>query len=121
MIKNQVIVGLDDSAASRAALRWAAAYAHTTGKDLRAVHVLDWPIGLNASALNRESGYAFQSRRSLSRTGEGYRASSTTPTLHPGRCSSSPKETSAISWCASAPWPTCSLWGPANQSEGTPI
>ena len=50
MIKNQVIVGLDDSAASRAAHRWAAAYAHTTGKDLRAVHVLDWPIGLNASA-----------------------------------------------------------------------
>jgi nucleotide-binding universal stress UspA family protein len=51
MIKNQVIVGLDDSAASRAAHRWAAAYAHATGKDLRAVHVLDWPIGLDASAL----------------------------------------------------------------------
>ena len=50
MIKNHVIVGLDDSAASRAAYRWAAAYAHTTGKDLRAVHVLDWPIGLSASA-----------------------------------------------------------------------
>jgi nucleotide-binding universal stress UspA family protein len=50
MIKNHVIVGLDDSIASRAAHRWAAAYAHTTGKDLRAVHVMDWPIGLNASA-----------------------------------------------------------------------
>ena len=50
MIKNQVIVGLDDSAASRAAHRWAAAYAQTTGKHLRAVHVLDWPIGLCASA-----------------------------------------------------------------------
>jgi hypothetical protein len=50
MIKNHVIVGLDDSAASRAAHRWAAAYAQTTGKHLRAVHVLDWPIGLCASA-----------------------------------------------------------------------
>jgi len=51
MIKNCVIVGLDDSAASRAAHRWAAAYAHATGKDLCAVHVLDWPIGLTASAV----------------------------------------------------------------------
>jgi len=51
MIKNCIIVGLDDSAASRAALRWAAAYAYATGKDLRAVHVLDWPIGLSASAV----------------------------------------------------------------------
>jgi nucleotide-binding universal stress UspA family protein len=51
MIKNCILVGLDDSAASRAAHRWAAAYAHTIGKDLRAVHVLDWPIGLNASAV----------------------------------------------------------------------
>ena len=51
MITNCIIVGLDDSAASRAAHRWAAAYAYATGKDLRAVHVLDWPIGLNASAV----------------------------------------------------------------------
>ena len=52
MITNCIIVGLDDSGASRAAHRWAAAYAHATDKDLRAVHVLDWPIGLNASAAN---------------------------------------------------------------------
>jgi nucleotide-binding universal stress UspA family protein len=52
MITNCIIVGLDDSAASRAAHRWAAEYAHATGKDLRAVHVLDWPIGLNASAVD---------------------------------------------------------------------
>jgi nucleotide-binding universal stress UspA family protein len=51
MITNCIILGLDDSTASRAAHRWAAAYAHATGKDLRAVHVLDWPIGLNASAV----------------------------------------------------------------------
>ena len=47
MITNCVIVGLDDSAASRAAHRWAATYAHATGKNLCAVHVLDWPIGLS--------------------------------------------------------------------------
>jgi nucleotide-binding universal stress UspA family protein len=46
-----IIVGLDDSAASRAAHRWAAEYARATGKDLCAVHVLDWPIGLNVSAI----------------------------------------------------------------------
>jgi nucleotide-binding universal stress UspA family protein len=51
MITNCIIVGLDNSPASRAAHRWAAAYAHATGKDLCAVHVLDWPIGLNASAV----------------------------------------------------------------------
>jgi len=46
-----VIIGLDDSPASRAAHRWAAAYTHATGKALRAVHVLDWPIGLNPSSV----------------------------------------------------------------------
>ena len=51
MITNCIIVGLDDSAASRAAHQWAAEYAYAVGKDLCAVHVLDWPIGLNASAV----------------------------------------------------------------------
>jgi len=51
MISPSIVVGLDDSAASRAAHRWAAAYAQATGKCLRAVHVLEWPIGLNESAL----------------------------------------------------------------------
>lgn len=51
MITNCVIVGLDDSAASRAAYQWAAAYARATGSDLSAVHVLDWPVGLTASAV----------------------------------------------------------------------
>ena len=50
MISNCIIVGLDDSAASRAAHRWAAEHAYAVGKDLCAVHVLDWPIGLTASA-----------------------------------------------------------------------
>ena len=47
---NCVIVGLDDSAASRAALQWAAVYADATSTDLCAVHILDWPIGLTAAA-----------------------------------------------------------------------
>ena len=51
MIRNSIVVGLDDSAPSRTAHRWAAAYAHATGTDLCAVHVLDWPIGLSPSAI----------------------------------------------------------------------
>src|SRR5829696_8622632 len=51
MIRNRIVIGLDDSTASRAAHRWGAAYAHATGTDLCAVHVLDWPIGLSALAL----------------------------------------------------------------------
>jgi len=47
---NCVIVGLDDSAASRAALQWAAVYADATSTDLCAVHILDWPIGLTETA-----------------------------------------------------------------------
>jgi len=51
MMTDRIVVGLDDSAASRAAHRWAARYAHATGKHLLAVHVLEWPIGLVSSAV----------------------------------------------------------------------
>jgi nucleotide-binding universal stress UspA family protein len=51
MITDRIVLGLDDSAASHAAHRWAAAYAHATGTQLCAVHVLDWPVGLSASAI----------------------------------------------------------------------
>jgi nucleotide-binding universal stress UspA family protein len=50
MTGREIILGLDDSPASLAALRWTALYAHATGTVLRAVHVLDWPIGLTTSA-----------------------------------------------------------------------
>jgi nucleotide-binding universal stress UspA family protein len=50
MAGREIILGLEDSPASLAALRWTARYAHATGAVLRAVHVLDWPIGLTASA-----------------------------------------------------------------------
>jgi nucleotide-binding universal stress UspA family protein len=46
----EIVLGLEDSPATLAALRWTARYAHATGAVLRAVHVLDWPIGLTASA-----------------------------------------------------------------------
>ena len=46
-----IVVGIDDSASSIAAHRWAAQHARTTGSVLRAVHVLTWPVGLAASAV----------------------------------------------------------------------
>jgi nucleotide-binding universal stress UspA family protein len=46
-----VVVGLDDSAAGRAALAWAAELARATQTTVRAVHVLDWPVGLKPSAV----------------------------------------------------------------------
>jgi nucleotide-binding universal stress UspA family protein len=36
-----VVIGIDDSAPSRAALTWAAEYARTTGDSLEAVHVMN--------------------------------------------------------------------------------
>lgn len=38
-----IVVGVDDSPATRAALRWAADLARSSGGILRAVHVLPWP------------------------------------------------------------------------------
>ena len=58
MAGREIILGLEDSPASLAALRWTARYAHATGAVLRAVHVLDWPIGLTTSAT--ESGTRLQ-------------------------------------------------------------
>jgi hypothetical protein len=41
MTADEVIVGIDDSPAARAGLRWAAAYARSTGTALRAIQVVD--------------------------------------------------------------------------------
>ena len=46
MTRPTVLVGLDDSAAARAALAWAARYCRRTVSALRAVNVLQWPIGV---------------------------------------------------------------------------
>jgi nucleotide-binding universal stress UspA family protein len=42
------VIGLDDTPTARAALRWAARQARLTGATVRAVHVIDWPIGIEA-------------------------------------------------------------------------
>ena len=50
MIRSEIVVGLDDSPSGRAALCWAAEQAIRTHTVLRAIHVLDWPYGPNATA-----------------------------------------------------------------------
>jgi hypothetical protein len=44
----RIVVGLDDTPTARAALRWAGSQARLTGATVRAVHVIDWPIGIEA-------------------------------------------------------------------------
>jgi nucleotide-binding universal stress UspA family protein len=46
-MRNEIVVGLDNSPSSKPALKWAAEQAKSTGAPLRAVHVLDWPYGLS--------------------------------------------------------------------------
>jgi nucleotide-binding universal stress UspA family protein len=44
MSRDDLVVGIDNSAPSRAALGWAAHHARRNGMGLRAVHVLSWPL-----------------------------------------------------------------------------
>lgn len=48
--EGDIVVGIFDSPSSRAALLWAARHANATGAPLRAVHVLEWPIGFSESS-----------------------------------------------------------------------
>jgi nucleotide-binding universal stress UspA family protein len=48
MTPNEIIVGLDDSPSGKAALGWAVRQAVLAGSVLRAIHVLDWPYGLDS-------------------------------------------------------------------------
>lgn len=48
-MKNEIVVGLDDSPSGKAALDWAAQQARSTGAVLRAMHALDWPYGLSSA------------------------------------------------------------------------
>jgi nucleotide-binding universal stress UspA family protein len=59
-----VVVGIDGSPSSQAALRWAAHLARSTYWGLRAVHVLEWPIGLEDSASMSGPGQVLQLRDS---------------------------------------------------------
>ena len=77
MAGREIILGLEDSPASLAALRWTARYAHATGTVLRAVHVLDWPIGLTASATEPGTRLQVPEERSPLRTAGGSTGCST--------------------------------------------
>lgn len=44
MEPTEIVVGIDDSPSAAAALSWAADFARASGLNLRAVHVLDWPV-----------------------------------------------------------------------------
>jgi nucleotide-binding universal stress UspA family protein len=44
----EIVVGLHDSPPAKAALQWAAEQARVTGTRLRAVSVVDWPLGVHA-------------------------------------------------------------------------
>jgi nucleotide-binding universal stress UspA family protein len=45
----EIVVGIDSSPSGQAALEWAARQARLTDSPLRAIHVLDWPIGISAA------------------------------------------------------------------------
>lgn len=45
--KSTIVVGIDGSPSSQAALRWSARLARATHWSLQAVHVLQWPVGLS--------------------------------------------------------------------------
>jgi nucleotide-binding universal stress UspA family protein len=47
-MRNEIVVGLDNSPSGKAALEWAAGQAKSGGAVLRAVHALDWPYGLSS-------------------------------------------------------------------------
>ena len=47
-MRNEIVVGLDNSPSAKAALNWAGEQARSLGAGLRAVHVLDWPYGLSS-------------------------------------------------------------------------
>ena len=52
-MRNEIVVGLDNSLSGQAALKWAAEQARSLGTGLRAVHVLDWPNGLSSIGFPR--------------------------------------------------------------------
>ena len=62
---NEIVVGLDDSPSSTAALDWAAEQARGVGAVLRAVHVLDWPYGLSSAGFPGPANFMDVSREEL--------------------------------------------------------
>jgi nucleotide-binding universal stress UspA family protein len=75
MGRTEIVVGLDESPAAAAALRWAAAEAIRTSSTLRAVHALSWPFGVRPPDHNAP---AVVEPMSLAEMDSLYRASITT-------------------------------------------
>jgi nucleotide-binding universal stress UspA family protein len=50
MNDSEIVVGLDNSPPAKAALRWAAEQARLIDVRLRAVSVVDWPLGVQTGA-----------------------------------------------------------------------
>jgi nucleotide-binding universal stress UspA family protein len=64
-MKNEIVVGLDDSPSSKAALNWAAEQGKSVGAVLRAVHVFDWPYGLSSAGFPAPVNFMDLSRDEL--------------------------------------------------------
>jgi nucleotide-binding universal stress UspA family protein len=64
-MRNEIVVGLDDSPSSKAALNWAAEQAKSLGAGLRAVHALDWPYGLSSTGFPAPIDYMNVSREEI--------------------------------------------------------
>ncbi len=64
-MRDEIVVGLDDSPSSKAALSWAAEQARNVGAVLRAVHVLDWPRALGIAGFPAPSDFMDVSREEV--------------------------------------------------------
>jgi nucleotide-binding universal stress UspA family protein len=64
-MRNEIVVGLDDSPSGKAALDWAAEQARSVGAVLRAVHALDWPHGLSPAGFPAPANFMEVSREEL--------------------------------------------------------
>ena len=109
-MRNEIVVGLDNSASSKAALNWAAEQANSTGTVLRAVHVLDWPYGLSTVGFPAPLNYMDVRREEIE---DSYReaivAEFEAVACWTGSCSS-PAGMPAISWLNSPRMRACSSW-----------
>jgi nucleotide-binding universal stress UspA family protein len=64
-MRNEIVVGLDNSPSGKAALDWAAGQANSAGAVLRAVHALDWPYGLSSTGFPMPTNYMDVSREEM--------------------------------------------------------
>ena len=64
-MKNEIVVGLDDSPSGKAALDWAAEHVKSVGAVLRAVHALDWPYGLSPAGFPAPANFMDVSHKEL--------------------------------------------------------